>query len=814
MQPRILRLQTSTPAVSTLRIMGANAQQAARTWTMREWAARLATQAGPRDYVGQLRQLYGGILQRWRYVQEPGEWTYGKPASLLGFCLGANYNRGPSCPSPLRCDIEATQWRERGWGDCDDVAQLAAAGALALGMPEVRWRVARWPTGAHVSAVVRTPQGEWVSVDPVGHPKHPFGWALAPKGGQVRWFDLRGRPRDAPRARRGARPMPETYLSGPEGCNCATVARQSPHVVLTHPGDTRGARTLGVPLWHHRIMKRGAVMDGTPAMDQYGEQYQYDGDQDLWVPLSGWFKRMRKKVRRRFARARKRVRRVFKKTRVGRALLRAGGKIRRGVRRVAKAVGRSRIAKLFRKAKAKILGSKIVQGIAANALQVFGVPRAATRAMLAREVSIAKQGGRAKLIELLAAGKRKQAARWMLKSLKAGARGAIPPAMRRAMKLAKRARRAMSGPDDVDTGQELVMGQNGAQYTISPVEQFHGMAGVVELGQIDAKDTVEPSTFYKIQKGDTMLEIGQALNDGRRKGGPFGSRLKALKVINSAAYNHKFHRASKEGFETKYIGPTIVSLSPRGEWGGLATIWIPPARGVEPPEICPPGSEYDMRSNTCSTLPVPEPPEPPPTPDEPPPPEPPPVEPPAPEPPKPVLPDEPKPAPPAPPIVPAPAPAPVPKPATAKCPKWFFPSPADPSVCRPVVAPGGPGCPDGMEWDAEEGLMGGCVPIAAPPPRPAPIVPAPAPAPRPAPARCPQGQVWSPAANMCVTPGLCPEGYEWVQSILACRKKAAPTPRPVVPAPVAPGPPPPGPPAAGGQPFPWWALLAAFSLTG
>lgn len=44
--------------------MGRTALEAANTPAVREWAATLAAKAGPRDYVGQLRELYGDIVER------------------------------------------------------------------------------------------------------------------------------------------------------------------------------------------------------------------------------------------------------------------------------------------------------------------------------------------------------------------------------------------------------------------------------------------------------------------------------------------------------------------------------------------------------------------------------------------------------------------------------------------------------------------------------------------------------------------------------------------------------------------------------
>lgn len=176
----------------TLATMGRTANEAASTWTFREWASRLATKAPPRDYVRQLGELYRGILRRWRYVAEPEEWIHGTAGSAIDHVLGAKYNRGRLCKNPLRCDLEQTPATEKGWGDCDDVATVAAAGVLALGMHPF-FRVVRWPGGAHVSVVARTPRRQLVSIDPVGHPEHPFGWVMRPPGGEgPTYYNLEG----------------------------------------------------------------------------------------------------------------------------------------------------------------------------------------------------------------------------------------------------------------------------------------------------------------------------------------------------------------------------------------------------------------------------------------------------------------------------------------------------------------------------------------------------------------------------------------------------------------------------------------------
>ena len=101
--------------------MGRVANEASNTWTFREWAARLATKAKPRDYRGQLHALYDGILDRWRYVQEPDEWIHGTPQSLIRHVLGTKYNAPQA--DPLRVSLAEVPTTEKGWGDCDDVSE-------------------------------------------------------------------------------------------------------------------------------------------------------------------------------------------------------------------------------------------------------------------------------------------------------------------------------------------------------------------------------------------------------------------------------------------------------------------------------------------------------------------------------------------------------------------------------------------------------------------------------------------------------------------------------------------------------------------
>ncbi len=192
MRPTVATVHTWTPAVSALQVMGKAAHATADTYTLRQWAGRLAARAGPKDYLGQLQQLYAGVVGRWRYVMEHGEWVPGTPRTVLGQVLGLAYN-APHGADLEHVDVESMPATHKGWGDCDDVATLVASGVISLGMTPL-WRVSRGPAGAHVAAAAITPARQLVVLDPVGHPKQGFGWQHAGPGVEVCYFSLDARP--------------------------------------------------------------------------------------------------------------------------------------------------------------------------------------------------------------------------------------------------------------------------------------------------------------------------------------------------------------------------------------------------------------------------------------------------------------------------------------------------------------------------------------------------------------------------------------------------------------------------------------------
>lgn len=599
MQPNVQTVETSDPNGVALVAMGQAAREAADTYTMREWASRLATLARPKDYVGQLEQLYQGIIDRWRYVQEHGEWVPGSARTVLGQVLGAKYNLGPSCPSPDRCDVERTEWTHKGWGDCDDVATLAAAGAISIGAIPF-FRVARGNHGAHVSVTARTPKGELVELDPVGHPDHSFNWAIDAPGVQINHYDMEGRAvallgaepmqpmpyqNFAPQLMGAAQQMygateplgeieegpPGTYMAGVEG---VTHQLDTPQLAMVHPTDTRGPRVLAMPEWHARLFMKGLAWDGTPAIDQYGDEWTYEGDLDVWMPAEvynqraqalgyyGWDygrRRRRGRLRKRLRKVGKRVKKVFRKVaRVGRRIL------------------------------SKVLRSKVVQAILSRLLSVWGVPPQASRGLMEAAGQILKSGGIIGLIKL-ARKSPKKALKVLAKAIaKAGKAAALPPAARALLK--------GYTDDELGVGTNVlyhVESPMGAYYA-APVSVLAGCPGVYEYGALDVLVEPEPGRWYRVQKGDTLVGIaGRAFDVG-----PGGTRLKRAQWIDAAIANEYTVGTSKSAFAQKYFGPEIVKLLPRHSSDAAEAIagvsgysypvlWIPPVMGMEPPEEPP-----------------------------------------------------------------------------------------------------------------------------------------------------------------------------------------------------------------------------------
>lgn len=166
---------------TTVKLIGKAIEDGKAYLPIRNYAASLATLARPKDYLGQVNNIYNDFLKRWRYVMD----TVGKelvtvsPRAMYQLVLGFNGGVGKGL----------------GAEDCDGAA--AAMGALleSIGFP-VRLATTA-PTGArgrlfsHVFVQAKIPgRPGWLTVDPVGYPNHYLGWTQP--HARIAYWDLKG----------------------------------------------------------------------------------------------------------------------------------------------------------------------------------------------------------------------------------------------------------------------------------------------------------------------------------------------------------------------------------------------------------------------------------------------------------------------------------------------------------------------------------------------------------------------------------------------------------------------------------------------
>lgn len=475
---------------------------------------------------------------------EPGEWVANSPDILLGRVMGLAY-QGASDPTRTEIDRLPVTPTTRGFGDCDDVAALVAACARAIGMTPY-FRVAKSKV-AHVSTIVRTPTGQMVSVDPVGHPDHDFGWAMpAP---DVQLYTLSGDP--APFHDLGSiMTCPQcaipTLLAG---VDCQPTAQARRHWVATRYTDTLGPRVLAMPKRHHDMFLRGLAIDGTPAVDEHGLGYTYDARRDLWLEdgLAGDMQGLGKLGDgwRRFKRRTAGIRKFIQ-----------------------------RVAKPLRKLQAKILKSKFAQNAVGVALMSVGIPRAATKAVLEASGDILEKGGLPALIRLIRKNP-KAAMQMVARAAKSG--------LKRATQL--------TGIDDEIPG--FYLEQNGGSTYAQPVMALVGVPYVGDLGELDVTSIPKPGSWYRVRRGDSLLTI-----TSKAYGVPTGNeRFKKAKWINNAAANRrggKFDKNAKDNLfpDGKVSMAARFSASNQDAADGLpgknfAVLWIPTTSGDEPSIAAP-----------------------------------------------------------------------------------------------------------------------------------------------------------------------------------------------------------------------------------
>lgn len=167
---------------ATVALIGKGIKDGAKYIPLRTYAARLASRAKPKDYFGQVKNIYGDFIKNWRYVMDPHETelvTIGG-AQILEQVIGKGAPRG-----------------EHGHGDCDDATIALGALCRSCGYEILVNTIERQhPPGtrqglfSHVYPSVKIPGRGWLAMDAVGYPAHPLGWA--PPYSRLAVWDLNG----------------------------------------------------------------------------------------------------------------------------------------------------------------------------------------------------------------------------------------------------------------------------------------------------------------------------------------------------------------------------------------------------------------------------------------------------------------------------------------------------------------------------------------------------------------------------------------------------------------------------------------------
>jgi hypothetical protein len=166
----------------TIKLIGEAIRRGSKYLPIRMHAAALATLARPKDYLGQVREIYDDATRRWRYVNDPfgAELLTFGPEAMARYVLALD-NRGVGFG--------------KGAGDCDCISAAIGAELMSIGRP-IRLGVTAPPMSppgrrfAHIFPQAYVPKFGWVTVDPVLYPDKPFG--ATAKHSRIAVFNLRG----------------------------------------------------------------------------------------------------------------------------------------------------------------------------------------------------------------------------------------------------------------------------------------------------------------------------------------------------------------------------------------------------------------------------------------------------------------------------------------------------------------------------------------------------------------------------------------------------------------------------------------------
>jgi hypothetical protein len=351
---------------ATVRQIGRAIRRASVYLPIRNLAARVAARAAPKDFLGQLENIYTDFLGRWRYVRDPvsRELVTASPEAIYRLVLAGD---GVGMGEGL------------GAGDCD--CATVALGALleSTGFPVRLGTTANAQPGplfGHVFIQAHVPQKGWVTLDPVlhragMHPKKKFGSVA--KHSRIAYWDLNGRlvrSQGNVRGLHGESEMPYYTADLPpidqwqdqglafsgigyaeeEGMpeDWETVGPIGFGNAVGEYGMIDGAALAGIGV---EVDDEGTGYARTPMLEVSPDDYTYMsfvgrpyhgmfalGDDGAIYSYDGtfgrgFFKRLFKKVRRGIRKVGRRIKRgikkVLKKTKFGRWLIKVGGKIKR-----------------------------------------------------------------------------------------------------------------------------------------------------------------------------------------------------------------------------------------------------------------------------------------------------------------------------------------------------------------------------------------------------------------------------------------------------------------------------------------------------
>jgi len=352
----------------TLKLIGQGIRDGSRYHPIRSYAAGVASTAGPKDYLGQVKAIYDDFVKRWRYVHDPKgiEWVTVSGPAIFNQVLGFGSPPG-----------------QKGFGDCDEATSGLGACLASCGFNLRICTIS--PPGkralfTHVFPQVFVKKLGWISADPVVYPKHGLGYT--PRHSRIAYWDLDGNligaSGDFPRSR--FKRMLRVNVDGADLAAAEPQEGQQMSFAGLHNGQFEdyglhhfglagmdnaepldfseyGAREFGAYIDDPMPMINGDSFAGLMLEYCDDDVIGFDGDQPLvrtkmlemhpedmravyttgkprpgavaladdgdvyqWVEidgLGGFFKRMFKKVRKGIRKVRKGIRKVVKKVRKG-----------------------------------------------------------------------------------------------------------------------------------------------------------------------------------------------------------------------------------------------------------------------------------------------------------------------------------------------------------------------------------------------------------------------------------------------------------------------------------------------------------------